>query len=89
MARAEITGRKPRAITGEKKKRHGVRAPPTAMFSIKSFCVAHQLSESFFHDLRKRGLGPRLTMIGARVFITHEAAAAWRAEREAASTAAE
>jgi hypothetical protein len=93
MARGEVTGRKPRVGASGKKKRRPARAPPTAMFSIPSFCLAHGISESFFYKLREKGLGPQLTMLGARVFITHESAARWRAEREAAtaiaSTAAE
>jgi hypothetical protein len=86
MARSEVTARKPRIGTASGKKRRLARTTPTEMFSISSFCAAHGISESFFHKLRGQGLGPRLTMLGARVFITHESAAAWRAEREAATT---
>jgi len=71
-------------------KRPPIRLPPTCLFTIKSFCLGHGISESFYHELRKQGLGPKEMRLGARVFITHEAAAEWRAEREAAcSTAAE
>jgi hypothetical protein len=56
-------------------------------YTIPTFCVAHDLSESFYHKLRSRGLGPREMRIGARVLISHEAAVAWRAEREAATAA--
>ena len=71
------------------RQRTPARAPPTCLFTIKSFCLGHGISESFYHELRKQGLGPKEMRLGARV-ITHEAAAEWRAEREAAcSTAAE
>ncbi|SRR6266699_1498111 len=66
-----------------------LRGPPTALFSIKSFCAAHGISEGFYFQLRKQGLGPDEMKLGVRVFVTHESAARWRAEREAASTAAE
>jgi hypothetical protein len=58
-------------------------------YTISTFCVAHDLSESFYHKLKVDGLGPREMRIGARVLISHEAAAAWRAEREAATAAGE
>jgi hypothetical protein len=71
-------------------KRPPIRLPPTCLFTIKSFCLGHGISESFYHELRKQGVGPKEMRLGARVFITHEAAAEWRAEREAAcSTTAE
>ena len=66
-----------------------IRGPPTALFSIASFCIAHGISEGFYFKLREKGLGPQETRLGARVFITHESAARWRAEREAATVAAE
>src|SRR5215471_12027031 len=78
--RGEITGRKPRATAD--------RAPvPPACFSIKTFCLAHHISESMFHKLRAAGLGPQVMQVGNRVLITFESASAWRAEREAATAA--
>jgi hypothetical protein len=65
-----------------------IRGSPTALFSIKSFCVAHGISEGFYFELRKQGLGPHEMRLGARVFITFESAAKWRAEREAVTAAA-
>jgi hypothetical protein len=67
-----------------------IRGPPVppAVFTIASFCSAHFLSESMFFKMRETGIGPREMRVGARVFITFEAAAAWRAEREAATAAA-
>ena len=52
-------------------------------YTIETFCRAHHISRAFYHKLRGQGLGPRLTRIGSRVLITVEAAAAWRAAREA------
>jgi|SRR6516225_4701867 hypothetical protein len=68
-----------------------IRGPPTptAVFSIASFCRAHGISEAFYFKLRQEGRGPREMRLGTRVFITHESAARWRIEREAATVAAE
>ena len=74
MARAEITGRKPCATD-------------TAVdaFSIASFCQRHGISESFFHKLKAKGVGPVTMRVGARTLISAEAAARWQREREAAT----
>jgi len=66
-----------------------IRGPPTAVFSIASFCLAHGISEAFYFKLREQGQGPREMRLGSRVFITHESAERWRLEREIATTAAE
>ena len=68
-----------------------IRGPPVppAVYTLSSFCRAHFLSESMFHKMREIGIGPREMRVGSRVFVTFEAAAAWRAEREAATAAAE
>ena len=89
MAQREITGKKPQQSTDRVKRKRGFSPPPTAMHSIKSFCIAHGISESFFYKLREQGQGPREMRLGSRVFITLESAARWRIEREAATTAAE
>jgi hypothetical protein len=89
MARGEITGRKLRTTSTAPMKTPPIRGPPTAVFSIKSFCAAHGISEGFYFGLRKKGQAPREMRLGARVFITHESAARWRIEREAATVAAE
>ena len=61
-------------------------APPDPdAYSIEQFCLAHGISESFFYKLQTLGLGPRVMKIGGRTLISREAAAAWRAEREAAT----
>jgi hypothetical protein len=70
---------------------HPIRGPPVlpVCFSIKTFCAAHHISEAMFFKMREMGIGPREMRVGVRVLITFEAAADWRAEREAAATAAE
>jgi hypothetical protein len=70
------------------------RGPPTydgppLVFTIKTFCLAHHLSEARFHELRAEGIAPALMRIGRRVYITVESAATWRAEREAATAKVE
>ena len=88
MARAEVTGRKLRVGAAASVKVPPIRGPPTALFSIASFCVAHGISEAFYFKLKNQGLGPDEMRLGSRVFITHEAAARWRTVREAATAAA-
>ena len=94
MAHAEATKRK-EGKGGPPSSRRGltrsgeVRAAPTAVYSRPGFCVAHGISESFYHQLKNEGLGPDEMRLGSRVFITHEAAARWRAEREKATESAE
>src|SRR5262245_42350504 len=68
------------------------RAPPKqhtdvlGAYSIPDFCRAHGgISEAYFHALVKEGLGPTLMKVGNRTLISVEAAARWRAEREAAT----
>ena len=58
--------------------------PPTeaAAYSIRSFCTAHHLSESFYYKMRTEGWGPDEMHVGSRVLISFEAAARWRAARE-------
>jgi hypothetical protein len=69
-----------------------IRGPPpvpAACFSIKTFCAAHHISEALYFKLRALRLGPDEMRIGTRVLISFEAAARWRAQREAATSAAE
>ena len=87
MARGEVSGRKPQECAPASRKKPPARGPPapTAMYSIASFCLAHGISQSFYFQLKADGLGPDELHLGARVFNTHEAAARWRAVREAAT----
>jgi len=68
-------------------RRLGADAECDAMM-IETFCRRHSISISGYYVLRTKGLTPRETVVGGRRLITKESAAAWRAEREAASTAA-
>jgi hypothetical protein len=79
MARPDVTGK--RKATAK-----NVAEPVEfACFSIKSFCAAHHLSEAMYFKMKAAGWGPKEALVGSRVLITHEAAARWRAEREAAA----
>jgi hypothetical protein len=75
-----------------RRRRQQARGPPEqdeddhdGAFSIRAFCARHSISESFFHKLRSLGLGPAIMKVGTRTLISREAAARWRAEREAAA----
>jgi hypothetical protein len=47
--------------------------------SIEQFCKDHDISRATFYNLKKAGKTPRLMHVGARVLISDEAAAEWRA----------
>ena len=79
MTRREVASRKPGADEPTPRLRLAL--------SIAEFCWAHGFSEGMFYKMKKQGLTPREMKIGTRTLITFEAAAKWRAEREAASTA--
>ena len=87
MAHAEATKRKAGRPNRGLTRAGEVRAAPTAGYSRPSFCVAHGISEALYHKLNHEGLGPDELRLGSRVFITFEAAARWRAAREAATAA--
>ncbi len=53
-----------------------------AVYTIPTFCRAHDLSEAFYFKLKKQRLGPREMQVGGRVLISYEAAADWRKARE-------
>jgi hypothetical protein len=57
-------------------------------FGIPEFCRRHDISPQTFYKLKARGLAPATFKLGARVLITRESAQRWRAEREAAESAA-
>jgi hypothetical protein len=58
-------------------------ADPDA-YSVEQFCAKHGISQSLFYKMRREGLGPEEIRLGVRVLISKEAAARWRAQREAA-----
>jgi len=67
-----------------KRKRPRVETPvPSAVYTITTFCKAHELSEPYYRQLRKKGLGPREMRLGRKVLISQEAAADWRRMKEA------
>ena len=80
MARREITGKK---LSGANPREP--QPVPTLAMSIPQFCTAHNISEGFYYKLKKQKLNPREMKVGTRTLITFEAAADWRAERQAAS----
>jgi hypothetical protein len=79
MARPEITGRKIAAAQ-----------PPVALdevdaYSVADFCRRHGISVQVFY--KYPDLMPASFYVGSRRLISREAAARWRADREAASVA--
>jgi hypothetical protein len=56
------------------------------VYTIPEFCRRHGFSESFYHKLQQKGLGPRIMKVGARTLISLDAAAQWRQEREEAAS---
>jgi hypothetical protein len=63
--------------------------PPPATYTIPEFCLAHRISRTALYGAWGAGIGPRRIQIGtgrsSKVLISVEAAADWRAEREAAT----
>jgi len=93
-ARGRVVGRRERRVKVKRKTRDRpqARAPPASpgaevrAYSIPEFCRVHGgISEAFFHKLVSEGRGPKLMKVGARTLISVEAAAAWRAQQEAAT----
>jgi hypothetical protein len=64
---------------------HIPTAPERAAYSVGEFCMAHRISRSKLYQMWAAGSGPRVMRIGSKVLVTVEAAADWRAAREAAS----
>jgi hypothetical protein len=82
MARPEITGRKTKTST---RQRRDLSKVPPAAYSVQEFCDNHRISRSKFYELREKGLTPDEMLVDGRRKISVEAAARWRAEREAAA----
>jgi hypothetical protein len=72
MGRPEVTGRKLSTAADE-----------VDAFSIADFCKRHGISAQLFYKFKADM--PATFRIGTRVLVSKEAAARWRAEREAAS----
>jgi hypothetical protein len=90
VARPEITGRKARATARGTTAPPPIRGPPIppAAYTIEQFCEAHQMSVSMYFKMRARGEGPDEMSYGRRRAISLEAAARWRAQKEAETAAA-
>src|SRR6516225_11158195 len=86
MARPEVTGMKTTTVTAPAAAAQPppIRGPPLAM-SIREFCALHGISEDMFYKMQREGWEPATMKVGSRTLISHEAAADWRREREAAS----
>jgi phage terminase small subunit len=56
-------------------------------YSLAEFCRRHSIWLQMYYKLAQQGLAPATFKAGARVLISKEAAARWRAEREADSAA--
>jgi hypothetical protein len=56
-------------------------------FSLAKFCRRHGISLQMFYKIANQGLAPQTLNVGTRVLVSKEAAARWRAEREAAGAA--
>jgi len=92
MTRPEATGRKPGATAGPAKQEADDEppAPPKLLaFTIPQFCSAHGISAGMYFKLKNQDKGPREMRVGAKILISHEAAADWRVERENDTEAAE
>ena len=76
----------PRAETGSSQERTVLlEGEQLDAYSIALFCARHGISERFYFKLKAAGRGPAEMQLGNRVLISREAAACWRAEREADS----
>jgi len=53
-------------------------------YSVREFCARHRISVAVFY--KYPGMMPATFSVGSRRLISREAAAAWRRERENAST---
>jgi hypothetical protein len=80
MPRPEVTGRKMATARSEP-----AVLDDTDAYSVEEFCRRHRISVQLFYKFKKTM--PATFTIGKRVLISREAAARWRAEREAATAA--
>lgn len=52
-------------------------------YTVDQFCEAHAISRAFIYKLWENGLGPHYYKLGARRFVSVEAAEEWRKQNEA------
>jgi hypothetical protein len=90
MARPEVTGRKPYhrgRKRGSRNRRRKIPVTERSASTITEFCEAHRISRTRYYELKDEGLAPDEMVVGRRRLISNEAAARWRAAREAKSGA--
>jgi hypothetical protein len=87
MAGPEVIGRKPRGgrKQGQKNKREQIPPSERQASTISQFCRSHGFSRSKYYELKKLGLTPDEMVVGRLRFISNEAGARWRQQREAAA----
>jgi hypothetical protein len=66
-----------------KRKRRNLSKIRAAAYRIQEFCDAHRISRSKYYEMRAKGLTPAEMDVDGGTRISVEAAARWRAEREA------
>jgi hypothetical protein len=57
----------------------------TRSFTLGQWCDKRQVSKAEYYKLKALNLAPRAYYVGARVYISDEADAAWLRDREAAA----
>jgi hypothetical protein len=77
MARSEVAGRK---VTAHRSEPFDTDVDA---YSVEEFCRRHRISVQQFY--KRSDLMPDSFYVGSRRLISREAAARWRAEREAAT----
>jgi hypothetical protein len=90
MARAEVTGRKPHhrgRKRGSRNQRKKIPPSERNASTITEFCEAHRISRTRYYELKEKGEAPDEMVIGRQRLVSNEAAARWRAKREAKATA--
>jgi hypothetical protein len=65
--------------TGTQRNYPGVNEP--AVYTIKQFLRAHNISYGKYYAMQREGTGPKTMKYGTRRLISVEEAARWRAER--------
>jgi hypothetical protein len=58
-------------------------------FTVDEWCRHRKVCRATFHNLQKRGGGPKIMRVGRRVTISAEANEEWRRAHEAAAETAQ
>jgi hypothetical protein len=75
------------SLVGSTAQPGGPPAGEADAYGLAEFCARHRISLQMYYKLAQQGLAPQTFNVGSRVLVSKEAAARWRAEREAASAA--